>query len=117
MRMTATAASLATLVTALLVIVFGVLATSGVYGSRLAWLLGVALPLLAITMLLTRLSSGGSPVVRGGTRHPTEGPTRRVGRGVFVVAFSFFALPAVLVGAGLAAYALLFAVYAVRIVV
>ncbi len=27
------------------------LATSGVYGSRLAWLLGVALPLLAITML------------------------------------------------------------------
>ncbi len=61
MRATTTAgiASVVTLMAALFVLLFGVLATSGVYGSRLAWLLGVVLPLLALTMLLAWMSLGG----------------------------------------------------------
>jgi hypothetical protein len=83
-----------------------VLATSGVYGSRLAWFLGVALPLLAVTMMLAWLSLGGPRRVRpllhvaSGDRHD------QAGRGVLLVAASLFGIP-------LAFAATLFLTYAV----
>ena len=48
----AAAAALLALAAAVLVILLGVIATSGVYGSRMAWLLGAVLPLLALSMVL-----------------------------------------------------------------
>jgi hypothetical protein len=78
---------------ALFVILFGVVATSAVYGSRLAWLLGVALPLLAITMVLAWLSVGGAGRVRPGL-HFASGDRRHVaGQGALLVAASLFGLP------------------------
>ena len=100
MRATTTAgiASVVTLMAALYVLLFGVLATSGAYGSRLAWLLAVALPLLALTMLLALLSLGGLSL--GGPRrarsflHVAVGRPPRPGRSrVFLVAASLFGLP------------------------
>jgi hypothetical protein len=115
MRATDTAgvSAIVTLDAAVLVIVFGVLVTSGVYGSRLAWLLGVALPLLAITMLLSRLSMhlprragpAALPAVR--TRR------RRVNRAVFLTALSLFAIPCALGVALLAVDLLVFAQHGV----
>jgi hypothetical protein len=81
---TAGVGSVVTLMGALFVILFGVVATSGVYGSRLAWLLGVAVPLLAITMLLAWLSLR---IPSGDRAHD------RAGRGVLLVAASLFGLP------------------------
>jgi hypothetical protein len=37
---------------AILVFLFGVVFTSGVYGSRIAWLLGVSIPLLVFSLVL-----------------------------------------------------------------
>jgi hypothetical protein len=101
-------ASVVTLMAALFVILFGVLATSGVYGSRLAWLLGVALPLLGITMLLAWLSPGGSRRIRPflhvapGDRHD------QAGRGVLLVAASLFGIPLALAAMLVFAYAVFF---------
>ena len=82
-----------TLDAAVMVMVFGVLVTSAVYGSRLAWLLGVAVPLLAITMLLSRLSMR-APRRAGHATVPAV-RTRRLGvsRAVFLTASSLVALP------------------------
>jgi hypothetical protein len=109
---TAGIASVVTLMAALFVLLFGVLATSGTYGSRLAWLL-VALPGLALTMLLASLSLGrrslgglslGGRSLGGRSlgRHRRARPFLYVasgdrhdqaGRGVFLVAASLFGLP------------------------
>jgi hypothetical protein len=104
---TAGVASVVTLTAALFVLLFGVLATSGVYGSRLAWLL-VALPLLALTMLLASLSLGGRSLGGRSLGGPSLGGPRwarpfhnvasgdrhdQAGRGVFLVAASLFGLP------------------------
>jgi hypothetical protein len=104
---TAGIASVVTLMAALFVLLFGVLATSGTYGSRLAWLL-VALPGLALTMLLASLSLGrrslGGLSLGGRSlgRHRRARPFLYVasgdrhdqaGRGVFLVAASLFGLP------------------------
>jgi hypothetical protein len=53
------------------VVVFGVVVTSGVYGSRMAWLLGAALPLLAATAVLSGLALRTS---RRGDRTPAPRP-------------------------------------------
>jgi hypothetical protein len=78
---------------ALVVIIFGVIATSGVYGSRMAWLLGVALPLLATTAWLSWLAF--------------RLPTRR--------ALAFLGLPAAFAALLLSAYALIFAVHGISL--
>jgi hypothetical protein len=105
---TAGVASVLTLMGALFVILFGVVATSGVYGSRLAWLLGVALPLLAITILLAWLSLGGAGHVRR-RLHVTSGDRQdRAGRGVLLVAASLLGLPLALAAMLLLTDALLF---------
>jgi hypothetical protein len=104
-------AALVALVAAVLVIVFGVLATSGVYGSRLAWLLGVALPLLALTMLLAWLSLGGPRRIRPETHLAPVDRRYRVGRGVLLVASSLLGIPLALAATLLAVYASLFAAH------
>jgi hypothetical protein len=107
-------ASVVTLMAALFVILFGVLATSGVYGSRLAWLLAVALPLLVVTMLLASLSLGARrrarpfPPVASGHRN------ERAGRGVFLVAASLFGLPLALAAMLLLTDAVLFVAHGLR---
>jgi hypothetical protein len=112
---TAGVASIVTLDAALLVIVFGGLVTTGVYGSRLAWLLGVALPLLAITLLLSW------PSIRVGRQAgPSSLPARRtrrlrVNRAVFLAAFSLIAVPSALALVLLAVDALVFAQHGVRL--
>jgi hypothetical protein len=111
MRATDTAGvtAILTLDAAVMVIVFGVLVTSGVYGSRLAWLLGVALPLLAITMLLSWLSM--RPPRRAGHAALPAVRTRRrgVNRVVFLTALSLFAVPCALAVTLLAVDLLVFA--------
>jgi hypothetical protein len=85
-----TAVALVTLTAALVVIAFGVIATSGVYGSRMGWLLGAALPLLATSMLLSWLA------VRATSRARSEGLPAHgsvVGRVVFASASLLFAIP------------------------
>jgi hypothetical protein len=112
---TAGVASVVTLMAALSVVLFGVLATSGVYGSRLAWLLGVAVPLLAVTMLLAWLSLGGPRRVQpflyaaSGDRHD------QAGRGVLVVAASLFGVPCALAGMLLITYAVFFVAHGLRL--
>ena len=84
------AAALVTLTVALVVVAFGVIATSGVYGSRMGWLLGVAPPLFATSMLLSWLA------VRATARARSEGQPAHgslVVRVVFASASLLFAIP------------------------
>jgi len=100
------AAALVTLTAALVVIAFGVIAASGVYGSRMAWLLGVALPLLAVSMLLSWLAVRGSRAAPNEMAAlPTHGSA--VGRAIFVLAALLFAIPLALAALLLALYGLL----------
>ena len=61
-----TLCSAVTLVAAIEVILFGVIWTHGVYGSRMAWLGGVALPLLVITAALAWAGARPGPTADGG---------------------------------------------------
>jgi high-affinity Fe2+/Pb2+ permease len=61
---------------AILVFLFGVVLTSGVYGSRIAWLLGVSVPLLAIAAVLARGSS--KRVIENAGREGEVGKPNRV---------------------------------------
>jgi hypothetical protein len=110
-------AAIVTLSAAVMVIVFGVIATSGVYGSRLAWLLGVALPLLALTMLLSWVSmpAHARPGARAhhGTGPATHSRREKIARAVFLTALSLLGIPLALATLLLAAYALVFVVHGV----
>jgi hypothetical protein len=110
-RTAAGVAAIVTLSAAVTVIVFGVLVTSGVYGSRLAWLFGVALPLLALTMLLSWLSTPALARPHHGANAATSSRRQRIARGVFLTALSLFGLPLVLTLMLVGAYALVFAVH------
>ena len=55
-----------TLVAAIEVILFGVIWTHGVYGSRMAWLGGVALPLLVVTAALAWVGARRGSTADGG---------------------------------------------------
>jgi hypothetical protein len=113
----AAGAALLALAAAVLVILFGVAATSGVYGSRLAWLLGVALPLLAVSVVLSwearRLWA------RDQGDGPSAGPNtgRKLNQVVLTAAAALFGIPFALVTMLLAAYALLFAVHGISLLV
>jgi hypothetical protein len=61
-----TVCSAVTLAAAIEVILFGVIWTHGVYGSRMAWLGGVALPLLVITAALAWAGARPGPTAEGG---------------------------------------------------
>jgi len=102
---------------AVLVVIFGVIATSGVYGSRMAWLVGVALPLLVMTMLLARLGAhAGARTHQGPSRSP-GGPGAGSGArtALFVAALALFGIPVALACALLSVYALIFAVHGISL--
>jgi hypothetical protein len=91
-------AAAAALTAAVIVIAFGVIATSGTFGVRMAWLLGVAMPLLAVSTTLSWLARR--------TAAPSFG--RRIGRPVFLAALSLFSIPFAFAVTVLAVYAFLF---------
>ena len=62
-----TLCSAVTLVAAIESILFGVIWTHGVYGSRMAWLGGVALPLLVVASALAWTGARPRPDADGGT--------------------------------------------------
>jgi hypothetical protein len=101
------AVALVTLTAALVVVAFGVIATSGVYGQRMAWLLGVALPLLAASMLLSWLAVRTS--ARARPNDPAAVPTHgsAVVRLIFVSAALLFAIPFALAALLLVFYAVI----------
>ena len=76
----------------LIAFVFGVVLTSGVWASRRSWLLGVVLPLLAVTALLAELAS------RSAGPGPTARWTRVLARGALVLVAMPFALVLCLLG-------------------
>lgn len=86
-------AALLALAAAAAVLVFGVIVTSGVYGSRMAWLLGVVLPLLAVSMLLSRLAQRFSDPPRQAARGAPSMRRRRISRVIFVSAAVAFGVP------------------------
>ena len=98
---------------AIVVFLFGVIETTGVYGSRLAWLLGVVLPLLIVGALFSRLASGiGSTVdgVAGG-----QDVSNQKLRTFSVICFGLVAVPFALAAMLLFVYGVAFAIYGVRI--
>jgi len=111
----AAGAALLVLAAAVLVITFGVVATSGVYGSRLAWLLGVALPLLAVSVVLSWVAR------RLWTQEQRDGPSagpqtgRQLNLVVVMTAGTLFGIPFALATMVLAGYALLFAVHGISL--
>jgi hypothetical protein len=108
-----------TFVGAIEVFLFGVLWTHGVYGSRMAWLLGVVLPLLSVTAGLAFTAARyGSNASRGSTEgvqlvtdhrsgHGGRDP-RSAPRAVGVVSLVLIGIPIVFVGLLLATYGLIF---------
>lgn len=110
-----TGAALLALAAAVLVILFGVIATSGVYGSRMAWLLGVALPLLTLSVVLSlvarRLWAGDQREGPGAETHTG----RRLGQVVLITAATLFGIPFALATMLLAVYALLFALHGISL--
>jgi hypothetical protein len=105
LRAVLTADALLTFTGAVCVIAFGVIATSGVYGSRLAWLLGIAFPLLALTIGLSWFAA----------RAPARADHGRVDmpRVLFVTAVVLLAIPLGCALALLSVYALLFVLHGV----
>jgi hypothetical protein len=109
--------ALLSLTGAVAVLVFGVIATSGVYGSRLAWLLGVVLPLLATSMLLSLLARRASAPTRA---RPIVDPVpraraRRASHVVFMSAAVLFGLPLALAALLLGVEGLFFAVHGITL--
>jgi membrane protein YqaA with SNARE-associated domain len=90
-------AALGALCAAIVVITFG-----GVYGSRIAWLVGVALPLLATSAVLSWLAQ---------RRLATQPGRRRGHRVVFVTAVTIFCIPFALAGALLVLYGVSFTLH------
>jgi hypothetical protein len=89
----AAAASLVMLAAAVVVIAFGVIATSAVYGQRMAWLLGVALPLLATSLLLSWLAVRTSSRARADDGPALPAHWSLLGRVVRATSALLFAIP------------------------
>jgi hypothetical protein len=108
-----------TLVGAIEVFLFGVLWTHGVYGSRMAWLVGVVLPLLAITAGLgwagARHGVNPGPSSAEGVHQGTDPGSHRGRRdrrsapkAVGIVSLVLIGIPLALVGLLLMTYGLIF---------
>jgi hypothetical protein len=95
---------------ALGVFVFGVIDTNGVYGSRMAWLLGVVLPLLALTAFLSWLARRTTP-------GSTPGDYSRGFRTLTITALVLLATPFALVTMLLLTYLAFFVVHGVYLLV
>lgn len=118
----------ATLVGAVVVFCVGVVWTTGVYGSRMAWLFGVAIPLLVLTAGFAWLASPQTPRQGSAASHP--GPPRRwissarshvpgvpksgAPRTLFIISAVLVATPVALVVALLGVYTMIFVVYGLR---
>ena len=114
-----TMCSTLTLVAAVEVFLFDVLWTHGVYGSRMAWLVGVVLPLLAITAGLAwagvKHGVNAGPSSAGGVRQGPD-PRSHLGRrdrrsapkAVGTVSLVLIGIPLILLGLLLVTYGLLF---------
>ena len=108
--------SIASFIGAVVVFVPGVIWTKGTYGSRMAWLLGVVLPLLLLTAVFSWLAAPGTPVRRIRPDHRTSPASvgvagvPKVGgaKKLFVVSATLFAIPFVLAAVLLLVYAALF---------
>ena len=109
------AAAVMTFGASMLVIAFGVIATSGTYGSRLAWFLGAAVPLLALSVLLAWLPTTRPPATTPGPYAGPGAPTIR--RVVFVGALVVVGAPAALAVMLLTTYGVFIVVHGVRVVV
>jgi hypothetical protein len=97
------------------VLILGTIVTDGTYGSRMAWLVGVVLPLLL-------LSAGSAGWVRRGSLRRRRAPVAEVSsprwvqsaaRSLFVVSATLFAIPVALALALLLVYAALIAAHAI----
>lgn len=108
-----------TLVGAIEVFLFGVVWTHGVYGSRMAWLAGVVLPLLAITVGLawaaTRFranaAQGNAEAFDGmdrGSHHPVLRDRRHAPRAIGIVSLVLIGIPLALAALLLLTYGLIF---------
>ena len=108
------------------VFLFGVLWTHGVYGSRMAWLLGVVLPLLAITAGLAWGAARygvepGSGAEVGARREPDplsprgeRDQRRNAAEGVGGLALVLICIPFAFAGLLLVTYGLLFVTHWLR---
>jgi hypothetical protein len=108
-------AAIVTLSAAVTVIAVGVVASPGSYGSRLAWLIGVALPLLALTMVLALVSVPTRALALRGTSSARSSRREKIARGLFVTALSLIGIPLALATGLVAVSALVFAVHGVSL--
>jgi len=89
------------------VVLFGTVWTHGVYGSRMAWLFGVAVPLLVVAAVLAwvalRLGRSDAPPDHPGSRDP-----RRAPRLVGLISLVLIGVPLMFFSLVLLAYGLIF---------
>jgi hypothetical protein len=111
-RLLSTAAGLAFL-GAVGVFLFGVIETTGVYSSRLAWLLGIVLPLLVLGAVFARVAAniGGSI---GAGSDAGQVVTRAWLRRFSVVCLALVAVPFALAAMLLFVYGVAFVLFGVR---
>ncbi|HVB94373.1 MAG TPA: hypothetical protein VND67_08630 [Acidimicrobiales bacterium] len=109
-----TAAAGMAFVGAIVVFLFGVIETTGVYGSRLAWLLGIVLPLLFLGALFARLAARiDDSTVDGDARGQVVSSQRL--RTFSVIGWGLVAVPFALAAMLLFTYGVFFAIHGVRI--
>ncbi|HEX3462144.1 MAG TPA: hypothetical protein VHT49_14655 [Acidimicrobiales bacterium] len=96
------------------VFLFGVILTSGVYGSRMAWLLGIVLPLLVLAALFAGLAAkAGGWSVDGGPGSQVVSTARL--RRFAVISLGLVAVPFAIAGLFLLVYGVIFTVYGLRV--
>jgi hypothetical protein len=96
------------------VFLFGVIVTSGVYGARMAWLLGVVLPLLVLAALFAGLAAKVSESsVDGGPGGQVVSSMRL--RRFAVISLGLVAVPFAIAGLFLLVYGVIFTVYGLRV--
>jgi hypothetical protein len=97
---------------AILVFLFGVVFTSGVYGSRIAWLLGVSIPLLVIALVLAtgavKLDGRDDPI---GKTNRIDGV--KVSKTITGISAALIATPFAIAAMLLCAYGSFFVIYLV----
>ena len=109
-----TLCSVVTLVAAIEVILFGVIWTDGVYGSGMAWLGGVALPLLGITAALAWAGARPGPTADSGMANGvssagmTHRDRRSAPRAIGITSLALVGIPAAFFLLLLMTYGLIF---------
>jgi hypothetical protein len=106
--------SLVAFLGAILVFIFGVAFTNGVYGSRIAWLLGVSIPLLAIASVLATGTFRRVGKLEG--RDESVGKSNQIGGGV-KVSKTIAGISVTLIAIPFALAAMLLCVYGLFIVI